>query len=102
MDETVGCADFAAGQVKVATAEIGHDPAGFAHQHHAGSCIPRVEVEFPKTVVAATGDAGQIESRRAGTAHAVRPQRQALIKVNVRILVTLLAGKTGGEQAFSE
>src|SRR5207237_7708691 len=76
--------------------------AGLAHQQHAGSGVPGIEIKFPKTVEAAAGDRRQVERGRAGSAYAVGAQRERLVEVDVGILVALLAGESGGQQAFGK
>ncbi len=70
------------------------------NDQNAGRRIPGIEIELPEAVVTSRGHIAQIERRRARTAHAMGMQRDLVIEVNVRILVPLVAGKTGGQQAF--
>ena len=74
--------------------------AGLLHDQHAGRRVPGIEIELPEAVEAPGRHVAQIERRRARAAHAMGMQRDLVIKVNVRILVPLVAGKTGGQQAF--
>ena len=100
VDETVGTQGLAAGDLKWTAGKISDTPAGFLHKQHAGSGIPRIEIELPETVEASRGYIAEIERSRAGAAHTVRAQRDLVIEVNVRILVAFVAGKPSCNQRF--
>src|SRR5258708_1555291 len=74
--------------------------SGFFHDQSASGRIPGIEIELPETVEAPAGDVTQVQRRRSGPANAMRMQRDLMIKVNVRILVPLVAGKSRSQQGF--
>ena len=100
MNEAVGRQHFAAVEAKRRSVEASHAAAGFLNQKHARCRVPRIQVEFPEAVVASAGDIGQIERGRPGASHSMRAQRDLVIEVNIRILVPLVAGETGAEDAI--
>src|ERR1039458_1625024 len=102
MDESIRRQYFAAIEAKRRTVKAGHASAGFLDQKRARGRVPRIQIEFPEAVVAPAGDVGQVEGRRSGAPQAVRAQRDLVIKVNVGILVPLVAGKAGAEDRSEE
>src|ERR1700756_4071158 len=87
-------------QFKRRSVEAADLAARFFHDEHAPSGIPGIEIKFPEAIEAAAGDIAQIERRRSRAPDAVRAQRDLVIEINIGILVALMAGKTGRDQAF--
>ena len=68
----VGGEHVAARHHALSAGEIADKAAGLAHQQKPGRDIPRRQAEFPKAVVAAGGDIGEVERGRAEPAHPAR------------------------------
>jgi hypothetical protein len=100
VNQAIGGQIFAAVEAELAARESSHSTACLGHQQNAGGCIPGVEVELPEGVHAATSYVSQVERGRTGTAHAMRPQGEFLIKMDVRTVVALVAGKARGNQGL--
>ena len=62
--------DHVAGVARILARGIGDEAARLAHQQHAGGQVPALQSELPEPVVAAGGDPGEIECRRAEAADA--------------------------------
>ena len=100
MQQAVGGQGLPAVEFKRQSIETGHFAAGLLDDQHARRGIPRIEIELPEAVVASRSHVAQIERRRPRPAHAMGVQRDLVVKINIRIFVPLVAGKTGGQQAF--
>src|ERR1700756_3869 len=74
----------------------------FFHYQNSSRGIPCVQVELPESVKAAASNVREIERRRSGTPHAVRPKRQLVIEENIGILVTLVTGESGRDQRLRQ
>src|SRR5579862_1533144 len=98
--QSVGCQSFTAVDLKWRTIEPAHRTAGFLDNQRASGGIPRIEVEFPEPVESSRCHITQIERGRTGTTHAMCAQRDLVIEKNVWILMSLVAGKPRGYQAF--
>src|ERR1039458_6221458 len=57
-------------------------------------------MESPEAVEASRGHVAQIERGRSRPPYSVRVQRDLVIKINIRILVPLVAGKARAQKAF--
>src|SRR5579875_1644379 len=93
VDEAVGGEDLARVERELRAVEVADAAAGFFDEQVAGGGVPGVQVELPEGFKAAGGDVGEVDSRRAGAADAVRAQRELLVEMDVRVLVALVAGK---------
>ncbi len=102
VDEAVGGKDFAAVEGELAAVEVGDAAASFFDQEIASRGVPRIELELPVAVETAARYVGEVEGGRAGAANAVRAQRELLVEVDVGALVTLVAGKAGGDERLVE
>src|SRR5439155_2250432 len=65
-DARVGCDHLAPKQIAALTLEIADQTAGFDDQKTARCHVPRVQADFPETVVITGGDVRQIERSCAG------------------------------------
>src|SRR5579864_1607020 len=102
VDQPVRRERFSAVQLKRAAVKIRHSAARFLHHQHAGSRVPGIEIEFPKTIEAAAGDGTQIQRSRSRTPHPVRTQGDLVVKVDIRILMSLMAWKASGDKGFGQ
>src|SRR5664279_4784018 len=102
VDGPVTGQDLSTVKAKWRTVKAGHASAGFLNQKYARRGVPRIQVEFPEAVIAPACDVGQVERRRPSAPHAMRAQRDLVIKVDVGILVPLVAGKAGAEDRFRQ
>src|SRR5579884_3680113 len=66
----------------------------------SGGCVPRVEIKFPEAVEAPARNIAEVESCRSSAPHAMGVKRDLVIEEDVRVLVPLVAGETGGYQAL--
>src|SRR5271157_5054354 len=83
VDEAVRGQHLAAVQAKGCPVKASDGATRLLHDKHAGGGVPRVQVEFPKAVVASRRDVREVESRRSRPSHTVRAKRELLVKVNV-------------------
>src|SRR5664279_5149572 len=102
VDESVTGQDLSTVKAKRRSVKAGHASAGFLNQKCARGGVPRIQIEFPEAVVAPAGDVGQVERRRSSAPHTMRAQRDLVIKVDVGILVPLVAGKASAEDRFRQ
>ena len=77
-------------------------PSRLFHDQHTCRSVPRIEVKFPEALEPSRGNIAEIERRRSRPSHAMRTQSELVIKINIRILVPLLAGKAGRDQTLSQ
>jgi len=82
--------------------EICHAPSGLFYKKDAGRSVPGIQIELPKTVKPARRHIAQIERRRASSPHAVRAECELMIKINVGILMPLMAGEAGSNQTLRQ
>src|SRR5579864_519567 len=102
VDKPIRCERLSAVQLKRAAVKIRHSAARFLHHQHASSRVPGIEIEFPKTIEAAAGDGTQIQRSRSRTPHPVRTQGDLVVKVDIRILMSLMAWKASGDKGFGQ
>src|SRR5271166_1249573 len=102
MHRTVGRHGFAAVQLKRPAVKIRDSSAGLFDEEDAGSGIPRIQIELPKSVEAPAGHAAQVQGGRSGAPDTVGLQRDLMIEKDVRILVALVAGKSRSHQTLRE
>ena len=100
MHQTIRRHRLTAVDSKFRSVEAADLAAGFFHDEHARSRVPGIEIKFPETVEATASHIAQIEGGRSRAPHAVSAQRNLVVKMNIRILVPLTAGKAGREQAL--
>ncbi len=67
--------DVRATQIERRAVHIRAQASGFANQQDASRHVPRVQVEFPEHVQAATGNVCQVEGGRSRTPHSVGKHR---------------------------
>src|SRR5436189_4131300 len=102
MHKLVRCQSLAAVELERSTAHVGNLDSRLLHDEHARCRIPRIEVEFPEPVETPAGDTAQVKCSRSGAPHSMRAQSDLMIEKNIRILVPLMAGETGGHQALRQ
>src|SRR5579862_5522711 len=102
MDQSVGREHVPIRNLERLPVESRHFAPGFFHNQNSGSGIPRVQVELPESVEAPARDIREIERRRSGATHAMRSERQLMIKEDVGILVPLVARKSSRDEALRE
>ena len=102
MDKAVAGKGFAAVDVERAAGHVGDNAPSLLHDEDPRGRVPRIQVEFPETVIASAGYIGEIKGRRARATDTMRAQRDLVVEVNVRVLVALVTGKSSGHQTFRQ
>ena len=99
MNKSVRCKNDRAAKLVGFPLEVADLPTGLFNQQHARSHVPLIEAEFPETIEAAGGHAGEIERGRAVAAHAVRLLRELAVILQIRAESAVAHGEAGAKQA---
>src|SRR3546814_2942436 len=70
MNRVVPGKEFPPRNALISATEIGDETARFPHQQHTRRHVPRLEITFPETFIAACRHMGQIKRSRAEAANA--------------------------------
>src|ERR1017187_4344521 len=100
MQQAIGGHGLAAVELEWRSVEPPALATSFLYDQHARRRVPGIKIELPESVVAPRSDVAQIERGRPRPAHSMRAQRDLVIEENIRILMPLVAGKPGRQQAF--
>src|SRR5439155_16722129 len=84
-DARVGCDHLAPKQIAALTLEIADQTAGFDDQKTARCHVPRVQADFPETVVITGGDVRQIERSCTGPSQHCGSLEQVLPSVETAL-----------------
>src|ERR1035438_2627256 len=82
VDQPVRSQNLPAIQLVFAAGKVRHHPTSLFHQQNPSRRIPRIQIELPKCIHAASGNVSQIQSCRASPPHPMRTQRELLVKVD--------------------
>ena len=99
VDEAVGGEDDGAAELIGISGEIGDFATGFFDEEDSGGGVPGLEAEFPETVEAAGGDAGEIERGGAIATDAVRALGEVAIVLEIGAGFAVAHGEAGAEKA---
>src|SRR5579862_1189423 len=100
--QSIRSQSLAAVDLKGPSVEIADLSSRLFDDQHTRGCVPGIEIKFPEAIKASAGHAAQIKSSRSRAPHPMRSQRDLVIKINVRILVTFVTGKSCRDKRFRQ
>src|SRR6476659_10477876 len=100
MEQCVTPKHFTAIDIEWPAGKVGDSAACLLHQQNARGGVPGVEIKLPVRVIASARQVAKIKRCRARAADAMRAQRNLVIKLDVRVLVSFVAGKACGHKTL--